>query len=51
MEIKSVEVLEKTLERYGEKIMKEVSERYGLELKELLKMINIEVKEVEEIER
>ena len=51
MEIKSVEVLEKTLERYGEKIMKEVSERYGIELKELLKMINIEVKEVEEIER
>lgn len=31
--------------------MKEVSLKYGIELKELLKMINIEVKEVEEISR
>ena len=51
MEISSKEVLEKTLERYGERLMKEVSVKYGIEMKELLKMINIEVKEVEEIER
>ena len=51
MEISSKEVLEKTLERYGERLMKEVSMKYGIEMKELLKMINIEVKEVEEIER
>lgn len=51
MEISSVEVLEKTLKRYGEKVMKEVSNKYGIELSELLKLINIEVKEVEEIER
>ena len=44
-------MLEKTLERYGERLMKEVSVKYGIEMKELLKMINIEVKEVEEIER
>ena len=31
--------------------MKEVSEKYGIELKELIKMINVEVKEVKEIER
>ena len=31
--------------------MKEVSEKYGIELKELMKMINVEVKEVKEIER
>ena len=51
MEIKVKEVLEKTLERYGEKLMKEVSEKYGIELNSLLKMIKIEVKEVEEISR
>jgi|TARA_B100001093_G_scaffold340344_1_gene325119 hypothetical protein len=51
MEISSVEVLEKTLKRYGEKVMKEVSNKYGIELNSLLKLINIEVKEVEEIER
>lgn len=51
MEIKCGEVLERTLERYGEKIMKEVSNKYGIELNSLLKLINIEVKEVEEIER
>ena len=51
MEISCAEVLEKTLERYGERVMKEVSVKYGIELKELMKMINIEVKEVEEISR
>lgn len=51
MEISSVEVLEGTLKRYGEKLMKEVSEKYGIDKKELLKMINVEVKGVEEIER
>ena len=51
MEIQVCEVLEKTLERYGEKIMKEISKKYGIELNELLKMIKIEVKEVEEMER
>lgn len=51
MEIEVKEVLEKTLERYGEKLMKEVSVKYGIELNSLLKMIKIEVKEVEEIER
>ena len=51
MEISSVEVLENTLKRYGEKVMKEVSVKYGIELSSLLKMINIEVKEVEEISR
>lgn len=45
MEISSKEVLEKTLKRYGEEIMKEVSKRYNIELKELMKMINVEVKE------
>ena len=38
-------MLEKTLKRYGEEIMKEVSKRYNIELKELMKMINVEVKE------
>ena len=51
MEIELKEVLEKTLKRYGEKVMKEVSSKYGIELSELLKLIKIEVKEVEEIER
>ena len=51
MEIELKEELYKTLERYGEKIMKEVSVKYGIELNELLKLIKIEVKVVEEIER
>lgn len=51
MEIELKEVLEKTLKRYGEKVMKEVSVKYGIELNSLLKLINIEVKEIEEIER
>ena len=45
------EMLERTMERYGMKLMKEVSVKYGINEEELLRHVKIEVKKVESVER
>ena len=44
-------ILKRTLERYGERLMIEVSEKYNIEKEELVRMINVEVKEVKEVKQ
>ena len=45
------EMLERTMERYGNKLMKEVSVKYGINEEELKRLVKIEVKKVESVER